>query len=86
MPDGKRKQSYVVWFDSVESDFMDRILPIDLDVIKTWGSYCATLKARSYQPSSLDSLIAATALTHEMVVVTRNTSDFPDIKTLNPFE
>ncbi len=35
----------------------------------------------------MDSLIAATALVHQLIVVTRNTADFPDdVKTCNPWE
>lgn len=32
-----------------------------------------------------DSQIAATALTHQLTVVTRNTDHFPGFQTLNPF-
>jgi len=32
-----------------------------------------------------DSQIAATALTHQLTVVTRNTDHFPGLQTLNPF-
>jgi predicted nucleic acid-binding protein len=33
-----------------------------------------------------DTQIAAIALTHNLIVVTRNTEDFPGVDTLNPFE
>jgi predicted nucleic acid-binding protein len=34
----------------------------------------------------LDSLLAATALRHGLVVVTRNTADFPrEVSTINPW-
>jgi predicted nucleic acid-binding protein len=34
----------------------------------------------------MDSLVASTALVHQLIVVTRNTADFPpDVKTLNPW-
>jgi predicted nucleic acid-binding protein len=35
----------------------------------------------------MDSLIAAQAVEHQLIVVTRNTSDFPpEVKTFNPWE
>ena len=85
LPKGKRKTGYENWFDAVETDFEGQVIPINLDIIKTWGTYCATLKAKSIVPSSLNSLIAATALHYGMSVVTRNQGDFPDVRTVDPF-
>jgi toxin FitB len=63
--------------------FSDRILGIDRRVAEQWGR----LDARHRRPA-VDALIAATALVHQLVVVTRNVRDFAatgaDI--FNPFE
>jgi toxin FitB len=63
--------------------FSDRILGVDRRVAEQWGR----LNARHRRPA-VDALIAATALVHQLVVVTRNVRDFAatgaDI--LNPFE
>ena len=69
-----------------QTQFADRILPFDSVVAEVWGEYVSRpalkLKPRSYP----DTQIAATALAHDLVVVTRNTQDFSGVKTLNPFE
>lgn len=71
------------WLEShVLPTFVDRILPIDLHVARR----CATLHVPNPQ-SERDALIAATALTHGMTVVTRNVKDFTatGVECLNPW-
>jgi toxin FitB len=63
--------------------FADRILGIDRRVAESWGR----LNAEGRIPT-VDGLIAATALVHGMIVVTRNVRDFArtGVPVLNPFE
>jgi predicted nucleic acid-binding protein len=63
--------------------FSDRILGIDRRVAEEWGR----LNARHRRPA-VDALIAATALAHQLVVVTRNARDFAatGAEIVNPFE
>lgn len=60
-----------------------RVLPISSSVI-TWA-----VRLRQQRQMTLgDALIAGTALTHELTLVTRNTDDFrwvPDLRLSNPF-
>jgi predicted nucleic acid-binding protein len=68
---------------SVRGRFRERILPID-DAV---AARCATLQVPDPRPER-DSFIAATALVHRFVVVTRNTKDFEGItglEILNPW-
>lgn len=61
-----------IWLDEhVRPQFSDRILPID-DLIAT---RCAHLHIPDRR-NEADSLIAATALVHNLAVVTRNVRDF----------
>jgi len=61
-----------VWMDSrVRPEFSERILPID-DAIAT---RCAHLRVPDRR-NEADAIIAATALVHGLVVVTRNIQDF----------
>ena len=60
----------VAWVDSIETIFADRILPIDVAVARCWGE----LPAGRTLPV-IDTLIAATAITHDLTLVTRNTRD-----------
>lgn len=70
------------WVDGLEFGFADRILGIDTATAKLWGE----LSAQRPRPV-VDTLLAATAIVHELTFVTRNTSDVQDIdvKLHDPF-
>ncbi len=68
------------------NEFADRILPFDAEAAATWGEYVASPTLRNRPRSYPDTQIAAIALTHNLIVVTRNTDDFPEVDKLNPFE
>jgi toxin FitB len=71
------------WVDGLEFGYADRILPIDAPAARLWGE----LSAQRPRPV-IDTLLAATALTHSFTLVTRNTTDVADIRNLgllNPF-
>lgn len=81
---GDHEQARVLarWLDQVHAQFGDRILDVDADIAQLWGAL------RSPHPQhALDKLIAATALIHDLTVVTRNEKDFivPHLKVINPF-
>ena len=60
------------WLDnSVNPAFADRLLPVDAEIARQ----SAALHVPNPAPFR-DALIAATALHHNMTVITRNTSDF----------
>lgn len=82
----KKKSTLIVWLEKdLRNRFGDRILKIDNIISDRWGYLCA------YSAKTLpviDSLIAATALTHNLKLVTRNTKDFTgvqDLELINPF-
>jgi predicted nucleic acid-binding protein len=86
LPEGKRKRRMVNWADALEADFAEQILGLDTFTLKSWGKLYAWHEAEGFNMDVMDSLIAATALVHQLIVVTRNTADFPsDVKTLNPW-
>ena len=60
------------WLErQVVPEFADRTIPIDADVARR----AATLHVPDPMPAD-DAYVAATALVHELVLVTRNTGDF----------
>ena len=58
------------WLHLLCTAFADRILPIDAAVAQTWGRLCATRPM-----PAIDTLLAATALAHDLVLATRNVAD-----------
>lgn len=66
----------------IESTFEP--LPIDAAVAREWGRLAAAVRARGGQPRrrALDLAIAATANTHSVPLLTRNTADFQLINDL----
>jgi hypothetical protein len=62
--------SLSLWVDGIETTFADRVLPVDTAAARLWGE----LSARRSLPV-VDTLIAATAITRGLTLVTRNTRD-----------
>lgn len=85
MPDGVRREKLRLW---LEHDLVDwfgtRVLPVDMPVADRWGWLLASV---GRPVPSIDSLLAATALHHELRLVTRNQKDFdyPGLQVVNPW-
>lgn len=69
--------------DTIVPMFTERILPIDASVARR----CASLHVPD-RKADRDALIAATALVHGMIVVTRNVADFvtTGVEIINPWD
>jgi len=80
--DPERASQIESWIDQVAQTW--NILPLDGRTFRAW----AKLMHRRSDDLLADALIAATALTHHLLVVTRNVRDFASlgVETLNPFE
>ena len=76
-------QSLEAWLREIERNLADRVLPVSRDIADMWGE----LGIPDPVPD-VDGLIAATALVHDLTIVTRNVGDFErtGVRTLNPFE
>ena len=81
-----RREQLRVWLEQELTDwFGDRLLPVDRGVADRWG----ILLARAGRPvPAIDSLLAATALHHELRLVTRNVDDFlfAGLEVINPWQ
>ncbi|MDE1992018.1 MAG: type II toxin-antitoxin system VapC family toxin [Rhizobiaceae bacterium] len=71
------------WLRKLRHDHSGRILPITDHIAVEWGRLAA-LRPRG----DADGLIAATAIVHDLVVVTRNVKDFDDtgVAVINPWD
>jgi predicted nucleic acid-binding protein len=88
LPDSKKKEKLTLWLNSLLKDYNERIIPIDLTVSESWGIIQGNAEKAGIPMSTIDGLIAATASTHNLILVTRNESDFTpgQIPIMNPWE
>jgi toxin FitB len=87
--DSRRKQALAIWLNNgLLERFSGRIYPVTVEVMLHWGSLYARLETSGQTVSTLDSLIAATALSHHAVLVTRNEDHFrpTGVEIVNPWE
>jgi toxin FitB len=85
VPAGKRRRRLEQWFEEGVARII--CLPWDAATGLRWAKLLAELRAAGRSMPIKDSLIAATALEHGLVVVTRNASDFQTarVKVVDPF-
>jgi predicted nucleic acid-binding protein len=82
LTDEPQAEALETWLQQSMLLFGTQILPITRNIANRWGHI-----APGKQVPDVDGLIAATALEHGLVVVTRNLKDFKltGARTLNPF-
>ena len=70
------------WLERIRRDHADRVLPVTDRIALEWGRIAA-LRPRG----DIDGLIAATAIVHGLILVTRNVGDFEDtgVSLVNPW-
>jgi len=70
------------WLTLMELQFSHCILPVTPTIAKLWGRLCVQTGNKG-----IDNLIAATALCHNLMVVTRNVKDFEPrgVRVFDPF-
>ena len=86
--DSKRKNHLLLWLEQeLPNWFGENVLPINQEVAERWG-YLTSILTQQHQLTAIDTLLAATALAHNLKMVTRNIKDFdvPGLEVLNPFD
>jgi toxin FitB len=86
-PTGRKRDELEAWFsgpDGPSALFAGRILAFDETAALTWARLMAEGTRKGKLRSALDTIIAATALVNNCIVVTDNEKDFNDIAIVNP--
>jgi predicted nucleic acid-binding protein len=82
----QQAEAYEHWLDTLVAEYGDRILEFDVEAARVWG---ALLSNEKKDPHTIDKQIAAVALVHDLVVVTRDKAEafscIPRVRVLNPF-
>ena len=88
LPDSKKKNRLTNWLNTLLENYESRIFPINLTVAESWGIIQAQAEAKGTPLASIDSLIASVALTQNLIIVTRNESNFAasNATILNPWK
>ena len=89
LPQSKRRTQLEAWLEvELQARFSGRILEIDAAVADRWGLLAAEAKRKGRALSTIDDLLAATALRHNLTIVSRNVSDFTNtqVPLLNPWD
>jgi hypothetical protein len=84
-----RQRVLQTWLDTdLRQRFSDRILSISEEVAVTWGAMQGTLEASDRPVPTIDGLLAATALTYNLTIVTRNEMDMAPTgaRIMNPWK
>lgn len=85
LPAGRRRTRLLDWFEAGSQRL--NVIDFDASTAHVWAKLLADLKRKGKAMQIKDSLIAATARQHHLVVATRNEAHFRDagVKVVNPF-
>ena len=90
LPPGKRRNQLEQWLETELLQSFDdaNVLPVTKAIGDRWAALSARAQEKGVQTAVLDGLIAATALEHGLIVVTRNVKDFVGlgVEVFNPWE
>jgi predicted nucleic acid-binding protein len=89
LSESKRRRQLQKWLDkTLRPWFAGRILPVNQPIAERWGVLAGQCQMTGRPLKVVDGLIAATALEHDLTVVTRNVKDFAGlgVAVFNPWD
>jgi predicted nucleic acid-binding protein len=84
-----KKSELQKWLNiHILQEFYNETLNVDTSVITHWSKLIAKQESIGKSMSIIDSLIVATAITHNLTIITRNIKDMQvdGVKIVNPYE
>ena len=74
--DSPNRPRYIAQRDALEARFAGRLLSLSDEVVRRWGTLSGTIRRDTgHPPPVIDTLLAATAIEHNLCLVTRNVKD-----------
>ena len=89
LPVSKRRAALEEWLEQgLPQWFESHLLPVTKAIADRWGQLTIKAKRKGIAITTADGLIAATALEHDLAIVTRNVKDFAatGVTIVNPWE
>lgn len=89
LPESKKKEKLHKWVNNdLQERFKERIINFDLQTATVWGKIQAHSETLGKALPAIDGQIAATGISYDLIVVTRNTTDMEisGVSLLNPWE
>jgi predicted nucleic acid-binding protein len=89
LPQSRRRAILEAWLETdLRARFAERILTIDQEVADRWGLLTAAARSSGIVLPVIDSLLAATALEHNLTLVTRDVGQIPTtgVAVFNPWK
>ena len=89
LPIGQRRHRHQTWLDNdLTRQFLGRVLPFERVTAEICGRLLGEAMRRGQSKPPIDTQIAATAIQHNLSLVTRNVRDFAnlDLEVINPWD
>jgi predicted nucleic acid-binding protein len=89
LPESHRRIELLTWLENeLTKRFEGRILPLDTATMFLWGSLTAQMEGKGQPLGVMDSLLVATAQKSNLIIATRNVSDFLPcgVQIINPWD
>jgi len=89
LADGVKRRQIQNWLDQdLKLRFRGRILMLDMEIALEWGTLLGHAERNGTSLPVIDAMIAATAVVHNQMLVTRNIRDFErlPVRIVNPWE
>jgi predicted nucleic acid-binding protein len=86
LPAGRKRQRLRIAFAELIEAMEDRTLAFDRAVARQWANLTGTWQRKGKTLPVLDSMIEATAIRWSLTIVTPNTIDFVEARTLDPWK